>query len=112
MEENNLSQLKEREQEIEVTLKNLSELVEIRNHVLIVLEKNVLRRTVKQMFSYLNVGSRGNMFSSMLIIKKNFQLDLKMQRRGLFYLHKRKRKLEEELQEVKENIEKLEVSAA
>lgn len=104
MEANNINQLKQREEEIELTLKNLTEFIEIRNNVLSCFEKNVIAKTKKQIFSNFNVSSRGSMASGLTLIKKNYELDLKLLRRVLFYLQKRKRWLEEELNEIKDKL--------
>jgi len=111
MEENNAAQLKIRKEELETTLKNLAGLIESRNHVLTCFEKNVLRRVIRHKFSNLNAGSRGNMLNGATLIKKTCELDLKLFRRGQFYLQKRKRRLHEELVEVEEMLKKFEADS-
>ena len=104
MEENNLEQLKVRKEELEITLKNLEEIMAIRNNVLYCFEKNVFKKTIGHMFSNLNASSKGSMLNGIYLIKKNYELDLKLFRRGQFYFHKRKRLLIEELNLVEESI--------
>ncbi|MES2614660.1 MAG: hypothetical protein V4591_04510 [Bdellovibrionota bacterium] len=104
MEENEFSQLEERKQELETTLKNLAELMESRNLLLSFCEKNSLRKIVSGMFSNLRINARGDMIFKLDLINKSHQLDLKMLRRGQFFLCKRKSRLEEELNEVNEKI--------
>jgi prefoldin subunit 5 len=111
MENTTLEQLNERKEELEATLNKLEELMESRNNVLYCFEKNVFDKTTNRMFSNLNTGSNGNMLSGINLIKKNYELDLRLYRRVLFYLHKRKRNLQEEHREVEENIKQFQVES-
>lgn len=95
----NIEQLKQRKEEIEGTLERLAELMQKRNDILTCYEKNIFHKTINHMFSNLNASSRG-MMSSLTLIKKNYELDLRLFRRGQFYLQKRKRFLLEELDEI------------
>ena len=70
MQDIDTSQLKEREEELESTLKNLAELIESRNNVLSYFEKNTLKKILNHMFSNLNASSRGNMLNGMILIIK------------------------------------------
>ena len=107
MEENNLDQLKKRKEELETTLKNLAELMASRKNLLYYYEKNVFKKITDHMFSNLNVGSKGSTMSGLYLIKKNYELDLMLLRRGQFYLHKRKRTLIEELAFVDETLQSI-----
>lgn len=99
-----ITEMQKRKEEIENTLKNLDEIIESRNNVLACIEKNVLRKTVNHLFSKLNTSSKGSV-TGISNIKRNYELDLKLFRRVLFYLHKRKRGLEAELAELNQKIE-------
>jgi hypothetical protein len=98
--ENDIDYLEERKIEIKKTLENLKEIMEKRNHLLICFEKNVYNRVSNHMFSRLNTVSKGTQISRLFLMKKNYELDLKLIRRAMFYFEKRKRALEAELKEI------------
>ena len=98
--ENDINYLEERRIEIKNTLENLKEIMEKRNHLLTCFERNVFNRVSNNMFSKLNAVSKGTQISRLFLMKKNYELDLKLIRRAMFYFEKRKRVLEEELKEI------------
>lgn len=103
-----LEQIKKRQEELQLTLKNLAEIIEIRNHLLMCFEKQAVILTSAGKFT--SVKNKKNNIDN--LCKKTAQLELKMNRRNLFYLQKRKRRLEEELIDINNRLQETKNSEA
>ena len=95
-----LETLKIRKKELADTLKNLQELIERRNALLVCVEKLALKRVIKLEYTFLNANKKGNRIHFMELYKKAIEMESKINRRGIFYLHKRRRDLEAVLSEI------------
>ncbi len=106
MQEQQTQSLAERKIEIELSLKNVAEIMNIRNCVLAQYEKNFVNKILKNKFSQLKRESERSMIIFLELNRKSYEIDLKMLRRNIFFLLKRKRGLEQELGEITEALEK------
>lgn len=82
---------------IETTLAEINEFIKYREHYLCAYEKLLMKSVLRQEITLMNSGSQKKAAILSSRLNGNLQLDAKIIRRNLFFLHQRKAKLVAEL---------------
>jgi hypothetical protein len=104
MVENNLDNLLRRKDQLEQSILNLNEIIQIRGSLLSYYERHIINKVTCLEFTHLNPSTNGYSLKNLNAKKKNYEIDAKMLRRCMFYLHKRKRYMREELDEIEQQL--------